>query len=223
MAELKELLGYQNIDIKRGDSFILKNVNLNLHNAELVFILGASGSGKSSFLKSIYGAIDIQGDYARVLNYDLLNIRPSELQYLRRKLGMVFQDFKIFEKQSVYENLNYFLRSIKEVAASDQIDEMLRKVGLSDKRDKRGFQLSGGEKQRLSIARALVHKPQIIVADEPTGNLNKSLGIEIFKLLRDLAMEQGSSIIAATHDEELTSIFSARIFHCHNGSLARRS
>ncbi len=152
--------------------------------------------------------------------YDLLSIKRNELQFLRRSLGMVFQDFKIFEKLTVYENLNYFLTSINKKDRG-AIEDILKKVELSNKTEKKGFELSGGEKQRLSVARALVHKPQIIVADEPTGNLNKSLGIEIFKLLRDLAIEQGSSIIAATHDESLTSIFAAKVYHCENQKLRR--
>ncbi|WP_235299024.1 cell division ATP-binding protein FtsE [Portibacter marinus] len=220
MAELKELLSFQNVDIKRKDEVILHDVSLNLHNAELVFILGNSGSGKSTFLKSMYGAVDVEGEYARILGHDLLSIRPHELQFLRRKLGLVFQDFKIFEKQTVFENLNYFLRSIN-IHDTDRIHSILDKVDLKAKLEKKGFELSGGEKQRLAIARALVHQPQIIIADEPTGNLNKSLGIEIFKLLRDLALQQGSSIIAATHDEGLTSIFAARVFHCQNKQLER--
>ncbi len=220
MSDLKEVLSFQNIKVSRGDLCLLDEVKINVHNAELVFVLGASGSGKSSFLKSIYGAMEIEGEYAKVLDYDLLNIRPQELPYLRRRLGLVFQDYKIFEKQSVYENLNYFLRSIK-VSNESRINHILEKVGLSEKLEKKGYQLSGGEKQRLAIARALVHKPELIVADEPTGNLNKGLGIEVFKLLRDLAIDQGSSIIAATHDEALTSIFAARVFYCEGGRLKR--
>lgn len=220
MSELVELLSFQNINVKRGKHNVLNDVSLNLHNAELIFILGDSGSGKSSFLKSIYGALDIEGEYARVLGYDMLNIKANELQFLRRKLGMVFQDYKIFERLSVYENLSYFLKSIK-IREEKSINVILKKVGLADKTEKKGFELSGGEKQRLSVARALVHKPQIIIADEPTGNLNQSLGIEIFKLLRDLAIDQGSSIIAATHDEELTSVFSAKIYKCQRQRLNR--
>lgn len=220
MAELKELLGYQNIDIKRGKHVVLGNVSINLHNAELIFILGESGSGKSSFLKSVYGAIDIEGDYARVLDFNLLDIRRTDLQNLRRSLGLVFQDFKIFEKLTVFENLRYFLDSINKLETR-AIVEILEKVGLSDKSEKKGFELSGGEKQRLSVARALVHQPKIIIADEPTGNLNKSLGIEIFKLLRDLAIDQGTSIIAATHDESLTSIFAAKVFLCEEHKFYR--
>ncbi|GLR16451.1 cell division ATP-binding protein FtsE [Portibacter lacus] len=220
MSELKELLSFQKIDVLRGETTILRDVTLNLHNAELVFILGASGSGKSSFLKSVYGALEIQGNYSRVLGYDLTSIKRSELQFLRRKLGLVFQDFKIFEKLTVFENLNYFLRSIN-IKNEEAIRVILDKVGLGHKTDKRGFELSGGEKQRLAVARALVHKPQIILADEPTGNLNKTMGIEIFKLLRDLAIDQGSSIIAATHDEALTSIFSAKVFLCENQRFTR--
>ncbi len=219
---IKELIQFQNVNVYRKDKLILQEVNLTLHNAELIFIVGGSGSGKSSLLKSIYGALPIEGKQAAILDHDLLEIKRRDLQQLRRKLGLIFQDYKIFERLSVFENLNYFLRSINYKDAVDRkrrIDEILDKVGLTNKSHDKGYQLSGGEKQRLGIARALIHAPQIIIADEPTGNLNKSLGVDIFKLLRALALDQGTSILAATHDEQLPNIFSAKIFHCNEGRL----
>lgn len=224
MSELKQLLVFENITIRRGELTVLENINFTLHNAELIFILGDSGSGKSTFLKSLYGAIDIEGESAKILGHDLLEIRRKDLQLLRRELGMVFQDYKIFEKLSVFENLNYFLKSINvkdDRLRNHDIEDMLEKVGLQEYRDKKAYELSGGEKQRLAIARALVHKPKIIIADEPTGNLNQELGITVFKLLRALALEQGTSIITATHDENLPQIFSAKVFRAHSKGLHR--
>lgn len=224
MSSLVELITYENVTVSRGDLPILENIDFRLYNAEIVFIIGESGSGKSSFLKSLYGAIDISGDKAVVLDEDLLKIKRIHLQQLRRNLGLVFQDFKIFERQSVFENINYFLQSInvKDKSKRKNLTEgVLEKVGLAQTMNRKAYELSGGEKQRLAIARALVHKPKLIIADEPTGNLNKDLGLEIFTLLRDLAIEQGSSILTATHDKELSSIFSGKFFECKNGRISR--
>ncbi len=224
MTGLIELLRFEELNINRQNERILSNINFSLYNAEVTFILGPSGSGKSSFLKSIYGVMEIEGKSAKILGQDLLNIKKNELQLLRRKLGLVFQDFRIFEKLSVYDNLNYFLQSINFKDAEyrkQSITKILDKVELANQSTKKGFELSGGEKQRLAIARALVHKPKLVIADEPTGNLNKQLGIEIFKLLRELALEDGSSIITATHDESLAQLFSTKMYVCKNKELVK--
>lgn len=224
MSGIISLLDFQNVSVVRNNGIVLEDVNFKIHNAELIFILGDSGSGKSSFLKSIYGELDVQGDFAQILDFDLLGIKRKDLQKLRRNLGLIFQDFKVFERLSVYENLNYFLQSINVKNASKRklaVEQILDKVGLSSYSSKKAYELSGGEKQRLAIARALVHKPKLIIADEPTGNLNKQLGIDVFKLLRDLALEQGTSIITATHDENLPQVFSAKVYRCGEGKLVR--
>lgn len=225
MNNLTELIDFRAVQVGRNNAFLLENINFRLYNAELVFIVGDSGNGKSTFLKSLYGAADIAGEHAMLLGYNLLDIKRQELQNLRRKLGLVFQDYKIFDKLSVYENLNYFLQSIN---VKDQkkrqlnVESILDKVGLGLLHKNKGFELSGGEKQRLAIARALIHKPQLIIADEPTGNLNQKLGIEIFSLLRELALIQGTSIITATHDLSLAEIFSAKVYQCGDGMITQR-
>jgi cell division transport system ATP-binding protein len=222
---IKQLASFENVNILRGSQVILKNIFFEIHNAEIVFILGDSGNGKSSFLKALYGAIDITGERAELLSNDLLNIKPVALQKLRRKLGLVFQDFKLFNKLNVYNNLDYFLKSIQHNNPNERakdIQLILEKVGLHQLQTKKPHELSGGEKQRLAIARALIHKPEVILADEPTGNLNKHLGIEIFKLLRTLALENGTSIITATHDESLARLFSAKLYYCENNAITRK-
>lgn len=224
MSNIKELIKFESVSIKRGDTIVLENIDFILYNSEIVFLTGDSGSGKSTFLKSLYGAIDISEGHAHILNYDLNTITTKQLQFLRRKLGLVFQDFKIFDRLSVFENLNYFLNSInfKDAATRKKLVlEMCGKVGISEILNNKGHELSGGEKQRLSIARALIHRPEIIIADEPTGNLHRNLGVEIFSLLRDLAIEQGTSVLTSTHDESLAKLFSSRTYECKDKGIKR--
>ena len=224
MNKFIQLINLEEARIERSGRVILKNIDLSVHDAEIVFIVGDSGSGKSSLLKSLYGALKISGKETNVLGFNLEELNVKSIQQLRKKLGLVFQDFKIFNKLSVYENLNYFLKAIgfkNEESKHKVINDILAKVDLINYSSKKAFELSGGEKQRLSIARALIHKPKLILADEPTGNLNQSLGIEIFKLLRNLALEQGSSIITATHDETLASEFSSKFYRCFDQKLMR--
>ncbi len=222
MSDIKELIVYNQINIIRKSEPIVKDIDFILHDAEIVFLLGTSGSGKSSFLKSFYGALPVQGAEAKVLNFNLLKINKTELQILRRKLGLVFQDFKLFDRLTVYQNLDYFLRAIKYGNKEDRkqkIENIIRKVDLYNKLENKVFELSGGEKQRLSIARALIHEPKIILADEPTGNLDKKLATDIFTLLRDLALAQGSSVIASSHDNFLADQFSVRTYLCESNHV----
>lgn len=222
MSEIRELINYDQVSVIRKTETILKDIDFVLHNAEIVFLLGHSGSGKSSFLKSLYGALPVKGGQAKLLTYDLLKISKSELQLLRRNLGLVFQDFKLFDRLSVFQNLDYFLRAIKfgnTDIRKQNIERIVNQVELHHKLDSKVYELSGGEKQRLSIARALIHEPKIILADEPTGNLDKKMAIDIFSLLRDLALAQGSSIIASSHDNYLAEQFSVRTYFCEEKEI----
>ncbi|MBK8371218.1 MAG: ATP-binding cassette domain-containing protein [Saprospiraceae bacterium] len=205
-----------------GSDLILKNIDFSLAKAETCYIVGKSGSGKSSLLKTIYGQIKPQGGKANVADVDLQTLRENDLHKLRRKIGMVFQEFHLFEDWTVGKNLWYVLEATgwrKKEEMTGRIYEVLALVGLPGLEKKLVKNLSGGQKQQVAIARALLNNPEIIVADEPTGNLDPDTSDEILYLLNRLSREQGTTIIIATHDYRLIQKFPARIFRCSDESL----
>lgn len=193
---------YKNVQIDQADQIVLKDVNLTVENGEVIYLLGKVGSGKSSFIKTIYGALPIADGEARVLDYDMTAIRSRELPYLRRRLGIIFQDYKLLTDRSVEENLLFVLRATgwkDKALMQEHVLEVLKQVGMHNKAYKMPYELSGGEQQRVVIARALLNSPEIILADEPTGNLDAETGQEIMDLLHTIS-QAGITILISTHN-----------------------
>lgn len=219
-----QLVKYEHVEIKRADKIVLKDVSFSLREGEFHYLVGRVGSGKSSLLKSMYGDVRIpHGEEAEVMGYNLLHLKNKEIPYLRRQIGIVFQDFQLLTDRSVYSNLKFMLRATgwkdkEEIDA--RIHESLQAVGMENKSYKHPHELSGGEQQRIVIARALLNHPKLIIADEPTGNLDPQTGYYIITLLHDLA-EQGHTVLMATHNLNLVEEFPAHILRCENGHLYR--
>ena len=176
---MEELIRYKDVTIHQADQIVLHDVNLTVERGQMIYLLGKVGSGKSSLMKTMYGALPIEVGEARVLDYDMMHIRRRQLPYLRRRLGIIFQDYKLLTDRSVKENLLFVLRATgwKDKALMEQhVREVLEQVGMETKAYKKPYELSGGEQQRVVIARALMNSPEMILADEPTGNLDAETG-----------------------------------------------
>ena len=196
------LIEYKNVAIHQADQIVLHDVNLHVENGEMIYMLGKVGSGKSSLMQTFYGALPIAEGEAHVLDYDMTRIRQRNLPYLRRRLGIIFQDYKLLTDRSVEENLLFVLRATgwkdKQLMKS-HVQEILQQVGMENKAYKKPYELSGGEQQRVVIARALLNSPEIILADEPTGNLDAETGKEIMDLLYTIS-QAGITILMSTHN-----------------------
>ncbi len=207
--------------IMQGDHRVLSDVDLEVGAGEFVYVIGATGSGKSSLLKTLYADLPLESGTGQVVGHDLGNLPEREIPYLRRKLGVVFQDFQLLMDRSVRDNLNFVLHAtgqMNEGENSDRIDAVLRRVGMPTKGHKMPHQLSGGEQQRVSIARALLNDPPLILADEPTGNLDPHMSEELMHLLEEIRAS-GRSILMATHDYALLLKFPHATYRCANGTL----
>ena len=216
------LLKLDNVNLCRDENIVLKNTSFELKNGEFVYIIGKVGSGKSSFLKSLYCEIPLKGDRADVMGYNICNIKRKDIPYLRRRLGIVFQDFQLLTDRSVWENLNFVLGATgwkKKSEIKQRIDEVLLQVGMQTKGYKFPHELSGGEQQRIVIARALLNNPSLILADEPTGNLDPETGAQIVRLLHDIS-KGGTAVVMTTHNYTLVHNYPARIVKCENGCLS---
>ena len=199
---IEELIRYKDVTIHQADQIVLHDVNLTVERGQMIYLLGKVGSGKSSLMKTMYGALPIEGGEARVLDYDMMHIRRRQLPYLRRRLGIIFQDYKLLTDRSVKENLLFVLRATgwKDKALMEQhVREVLEQVGMETKAYKKPYELSGGEQQRVVIARALMNSPEMILADEPTGNLDAETGQEIMELLYSIC-QAGITILMSTHN-----------------------
>lgn len=199
---MKELIVYKDVEICQDEQIVLKDVDLTISSGEMVYLLGKVGSGKSSFMKTIYGELPVVGTEAMALDYDLLKLRRQEIPYLRRKVGVVFQDFQLLVDRSVEENLMFVLKATgwtDKHAMKNNIYDVLKQVGMEDKTYKMPYQLSGGEQQRVVIARALLNAPGLILADEPTGNLDLETGKGIMDLLYAIS-QAGMTVIMSTHN-----------------------
>lgn len=209
------------LGVKQSAKAVIADINLQIRRGELVYLIGKVGSGKSTLLKSLYGEIPICGERARVLGFDLLTIRNKEIPFLRRKLGVVFQDFQLLPDRNIYENMRYVLEATKIFAPNDyhkRICEVLHMVKLERKSLKMPYELSGGEQQRAAIARALLNNPELIIADEPSANLDPETSQEIISLFADIAA-MGCGVILGTHDLSLIESFPSRTFRIRENIL----
>ncbi|MDR1920095.1 MAG: ATP-binding cassette domain-containing protein [Tannerellaceae bacterium] len=216
------LLRLENIEIKRDENVILRDASLSLRNGEFVYIIGKVGSGKSSLLKSLYCEIPIIHGKARLLEYNLRRIKYKDIPFLRRRLGIVFQDFQLLIDRSVDSNLEFVLRATgwtQKDKIEIRINDVLNQVGMQNKGYKRPHELSGGEQQRIVIARALLNDPKLILADEPTGNLDPETSAQIVQLLHDIS-RKGTAVIMTTHNYNMVRDFPARVVKCENGYLS---
>ena len=210
------LIGYTDVEIDQQELCVLNDVNLELHKGEFVYLVGKVGSGKTSLLKTFYGELDIASGEAEVLGYDMLHIKRKHIPQLRRKLGIVFQDFQLLTDRTVYDNLEFVLRATgwkSKGEIKDKIEEVLNLVGMSNKGYKLPNELSGGEQQRIVIARAVLNSPEIILADEPTGNLDSETGHAIAELLHGIS-EAGALVVMTTHNLQLLREFPGKVYRC---------
>lgn len=201
---------------------VLKNVNFHVDEGEFVYLIGRVGSGKSSLLKTIYCELDIdEADKAIVLDYDMLELRRKDVPHLRKQMGIVFQDFQLLSDRTVYKNLLFVLKATgwkDKEKINERIDEVLNEVGLQDKADKMPHELSGGEQQRVCIARAILNSPKVIVADEPTGNLDSETANNIIELLRQIS-QTGTAVIMSTHNIPLLDKYPGIVYRCENNII----
>jgi cell division transport system ATP-binding protein len=212
------IVKYKNVEILRKELIVLKQVSFELHKGEFVYLLGKVGSGKSSLLKSMYAEIPITEGEASALDHNLINIKRKQIPFLRREIGIVFQDFQLLTDRSVYDNLRFVLEATgwkNETEIDDRIEEVLKEMGMANKSYKMPHELSGGEQQRIVIARALLNSPKLILADEPTGNLDPDTGEQIVKHLHRIAQE-GTAVIMATHNLNFVEKYPGRIIKCED-------
>ncbi len=217
------LVNYKNVNIRHSDGeTVMDNVNFHVDEGEFVYLIGRVGSGKSSLLKTIYQEIDIdEADEATVLNYDLLTIRRKQVPELRRKMGIIFQDFQLLSDRSVYQNLRFVLKATgwnDKDSIDQRIDEVLKQVSMSSMKNRLPHELSGGEQQRIAIARALLNSPQLIIADEPTASLDNETSENIINLLREIS-QTGTAVILTTHDRTLLNKYPGIVYHCSERGL----
>ncbi|MDR2805172.1 MAG: ATP-binding cassette domain-containing protein [Dysgonamonadaceae bacterium] len=215
------LIIYRNVEVCRGENVILREICFEQQKGEFIYIIGRVGSGKSTFLKTLYCDAPTSEGEAFVLDYDLSKIKNKQIPLLRRKVGIVFQDFQLLTDRSVYNNLEFVLRATGWKAKNEieaRIQAVLAQVGMPNKGYKMPYELSGGEQQRIAIARALLNSPEIILADEPTGNLDVESGRRIVQLLHDIS-DSGTAVIMTTHNYQWVQEFPAKIKKCENGLL----
>lgn len=220
MAEL--IIDIRNANIYQGDNLVLQDVNLTVHKGEFVYLVGKTGSGKSSLLKTMYGELSLKEGQANVVGYDLRQLTWKTVPYLRRNMGVVFQDFQLLTDRNVNDNLKFVLKAIgwkDEKLMNEKIADVLDKVGLKSKGFKMPYEMSGGEQQRVDIARALLNSPKLILADEPTGNLDPETSDEIMLLLIHIARDYGTAVVMATHDYIVIQKFPARMVKTEHGKV----
>lgn len=215
VLQLKDAAIYQ------GDNLVLSNVSVSVEKGEFVYLIGKTGTGKSSFMKTLYGDLPLQEGEGDIVGYNLATLKEKDIPYLRRKLGVVFQDFKLLNDRTVSANLNFVLTATgwKDKAKMQaKIDEVLTKVDMKTKAFKYPYQLSGGEQQRIAIARALLNDPELILADEPTGNLDPQTSVEVMEVLREIN-KNGNTILMATHDYALLLKYPSKTLKCDENQI----
>lgn len=223
-ATAKALVSYKGVSVKHDDYLVLASVNLEVNPCDFIFLTGAVGSGKSSLLRTIYADLPIAKGKAEVLGFDMRALRRKQVPALRRQLGVVFQDGKLLENLTVEKNLSFVLRATgakQKSEIAEKVNSALKRVGLEGKANKFPSELSGGERQRASIARAIINSPKLVLADEPTGNLDKAAAMGITDLLEQIS-EQGAAVIMSTHNLDLIESFSGKVLVCQDKTLTER-
>ena len=218
-------ISYHNVEVRQQEMIVLEEVELNIRPGEFVYLIGKVGSGKSSLLKTMYGELDIHHGTAEVLGYDMSRIRRSQIPALRKRIGIVFQDFQLLIDRNVRDNLDFVLKATRwsdKRKRQQRIGEVLEQVGMETKGYKMPHELSGGEQQRIVIARAILNTPEIILADEPTGNLDPETGRQIVQLLRSICAD-GSTVIMTTHNLQLIEEFPGRVYRCENHRVVEKT
>lgn len=217
------IIDYNDVEILRKELVVVKHVDFQLRKGEFVYFIGRVGSGKSSLLKTMYAEVPVHSGSARAFEFDLLKLKPKRVHLLRRKIGIVFQDFQLLTDRSVHENLLFVLRATgwkNKHEMEERIDKVLSMVNMANKSYKMPHELSGGEQQRIAIARALLNEPDLILADEPTGNLDPETGTRIVEMLHRIAAENGTAVIMATHNLALTEQFPAKLYRIEDKKLS---
>ena len=215
------VLYLENANIYQGDSLVLSNINLTINKGDFYYIIGKTGSGKSSLMKTLYADIPLQDGKGFVVGFDLENLKEREIPYLRRKIGIVFQDFKLLTDRTVFANLEFVLKATgwkNKEEINQKIEEVLEKVGMKSLITKKAYELSGGEQQRVAIARALLNDPELILADEPTGNLDPKTSLEVMDLLNKIH-QSGKTILMATHDYQLIVKYKHKTLKVEGGEV----
>jgi cell division transport system ATP-binding protein len=218
----ENIVSLRNVNIYQGSTLILQDVNLEVNKGEFVYLVGKTGTGKSSLLKTLYGELTLREGEGNVAGHDLRKLTWKTVPFLRRNLGVVFQDFQLLTDRTVEENLRFVLKATgwkDESMMKAKMDDVLEKVGLKGKGFKMPFEMSGGEQQRVDIARALLNSPKLILADEPTGNLDPETTDEVMLLLTNLCKDYGAALIMATHDYNVIYKFPARILKTEKGKV----
>ncbi|MFD0991431.1 cell division ATP-binding protein FtsE [Mariniflexile jejuense] len=215
------ILELKNASIYQGDSLVLSNVNVEINKGDFVYLIGKTGTGKSSFMKTLYGDLPLTEGEGHIVDFDLKTLKESEIPYLRRKLGVVFQDFKLLPDSNVNENLLFVLRATgwkDKIEMNMRVEEVLSKVDMKTMGYKYPHELSGGEQQRVAIARALLNNPELILADEPTGNLDPQTSIEVMEVLQEIN-KNGNTILMATHDYALLLKYPSKTLKCDDSQV----
>lgn len=217
----EQIVNYSNVQLNREENIILRNVNLTVNRGDFLYVIGKVGSGKSTLMKSMYAELPVEYGSARVFDYELASIKRRHVPFLRRKIGIVFQDFQLLIDRTVEKNLEFVLRATdwkNKREIKDRINEVLVLVGMQNKAYKMPHELSGGEQQRVVIARALLNSPALILADEPTGNLDPETGSQIVSLLQDIS-GRGTAVIMSTHNYSIVQAFPGKIMRCEDMNL----
>lgn len=217
----QSILSLKNATISQQENVILSNINLEVNPGEFIYIIGKTGSGKSSLMKALYADLPLAEGEGEIVDFNLATLKEDDIPFLRRKIGFVFQDFKLLPDRTIKDNMLFVLKATgweDKEAIQNKIDEVLDKVGMKDYADKMPHQLSGGEQQRVAIARALLNNPELILADEPTGNLDPQTSIEVLDVLRKINAT-GKTVIMATHDYALLMKFPSKTLKCEDANL----